>query len=92
MRKRYEEEKRELETLTRAKEESQNEFHSKDNSEAEENDVECKFDEEELEKELQEKKRILAKTVDMRLSCLGMLNTLYSRMGLEEQEKLVITP
>jgi hypothetical protein len=27
----------------------------------------------------------------MKLSCLGMLNTLYSRLGLQEQSKLVIT-
>jgi hypothetical protein len=36
-----------------------------------------------LEKELTEKKRILGKTTAMKLSCLGMLNTLYSRLGLQ---------
>lgn len=28
----------------------------------------------------------------MKLGCLGMLNTLYSRLGLPEQSKLTITP
>jgi hypothetical protein len=46
---------------------------------------------EELEKDLNEKKRILNKTTSMKLSCLGMLNTLYSRLGLQEQSKLIIT-
>ncbi len=36
-------------------------------------------------KKLQEKKRILKKATDVRLSCLGMLNTWYSRLGLPEQ-------
>jgi hypothetical protein len=45
-----------------------------------------------LEKELNEKRRILTKTTSMKLSCLGMLNTLYSRLGLAEQNSLTITP
>jgi hypothetical protein len=28
----------------------------------------------------------------MKLSCLGMLNTIYSRLGLSEQKSLIITP
>lgn len=28
----------------------------------------------------------------MKLGCLGMLNTLYTRLGLPEQDKLTITP
>ena len=45
-----------------------------------------------LEKETNEKKRILAKTTSMKLGCLGMLNTIYSRLGLPEQPNLTITP
>lgn len=45
-----------------------------------------------LEKETNEKKRILAKTTSMKLGCLGMLNTIYSRLGLPEQSNLTITP
>ena len=45
-----------------------------------------------LEKETSEKKRILVKTTSMKLGCLGMLNTIYSRLGLPEQASLTITP
>ena len=45
-----------------------------------------------LEKKLHEKQRVLKKVTDVKLSCLGMLNTWYSRMGLAEQTELVITP
>ena len=30
--------------------------------------------------------------MDIKLSCLGMLNTWYAKLGLPEQNKLVITP
>jgi hypothetical protein len=32
-----------------------------------------------------------AKATDVKLSCLGMLNTWYARMGLPEQNNLTIT-
>ena len=44
-----------------------------------------------LDKEASEKKRILTKTTSMKLGCLGMLNTIYSRLGLTEQPTLSIT-
>lgn len=47
---------------------------------------------EEIEKEANEKKRILMKTTTMKLDCLGMLNTIYCRLGLPEQASLTITP
>lgn len=45
-----------------------------------------------MEKEANEKRRILGKTTSMKLGCLGMLNTIYSRLGLSEQSRLTITP
>lgn len=47
--------------------------------------------EEELEKQLSEKKRMLTKATDVKLACLGMLNTWYVRLGLSEQKNLSIT-
>lgn len=47
--------------------------------------------EEELEKQLCEKKRMLTKATDIKLACLGMLNTWYVRLGLPEQKNLSIT-
>ncbi len=47
--------------------------------------------EEELEKQLSEKKRMLTKATDVKLACLGMLNTWYVRLGLPEQKNLWIT-
>ncbi len=47
--------------------------------------------EEELEKQLSEKKRMLTRATDVKLACLGMLNTWYVRMGLPEQKNLSIT-
>ena len=47
--------------------------------------------EEELEKQLYEKKRTLTKATDIKLACLGMLNTWYLKLGLTEQKNLVIT-
>ena len=35
---------------------------------------------------------MLAKATSMKLGCLGMLNTLYVRLGLKEQPNLTITP
>lgn len=48
--------------------------------------------EEVLMKKLQDKKRNLKKVTSVKLSCLGMLNTWYSKLGLPEQSELVITP
>lgn len=47
--------------------------------------------EEELEKKLHEKKRMLTKVTDVKLACMGMLNTWYARLGLPEQKDLTIT-
>ena len=41
-----------------------------------------------LERELHDKQRVLKKVTDIKLSCLGMLNTWYSRLGLPEQSNL----
>lgn len=60
--------------------------------EDEENMVVTEEDIDILEKETNEKKRILTKTTSMKLGCLGMLNTIYSRLGLTEQPALSITP
>ena len=38
-----------------------------------------------------EKKRMLTKATDVKLACLGMLNTWYVRLGLPEQKNLSIT-
>ena len=38
-----------------------------------------------------EKKRMLTKSTDIKLACLGMLNTWYVRLGLPEQKNLSIT-
>jgi len=35
---------------------------------------------------------MLTKTTDVKLACMGMLNTWYVRMGLPEQKNLTITP
>jgi hypothetical protein len=35
---------------------------------------------------------MLAKATSMKLGCLGMLNTIYNRLGLTEQPTLTITP
>lgn len=91
LQKKYEEQKRELETLNRAKEETED-LPAGDNNEEEEMEMNCTETIEELEKQLHEKRRILSKTTAMKLGCLGMLNTLYSRLGLPEQSKLTITP
>lgn len=34
---------------------------------------------------------MLTKATDVKLACLGMLNTWYSRLGLTEQKELCIT-
>ena len=34
---------------------------------------------------------MLAKTTDVKLACLGTLNTWYARLGLSEQKNLIIT-
>lgn len=47
--------------------------------------------EEEMQKRLHEKKRMLTKVTDVKLACLGMLNTWYGRLGLPEQKNLTIT-
>lgn len=33
----------------------------------------------------------MRKLIDTKLSCLGMLNTWYTQLGLPEQQELVIT-
>ncbi len=48
--------------------------------------------EENLIKKLHEKKRLLTKVTDVKLSCLGILNTWYSRLKLPQQTELLITP
>ena len=91
LQKKYEEQKRELETLSKAKDENEETCAGESNQE-EYCEMVTEEDLEELEKEANEKKRILTKTTSMKLGCLGMLNTIYSRLGLSEQSRLTITP
>ena len=90
LQKKYEEQKRELETLSKAKEDNQDV--SRDVVDDEEPFTVTEEDLENIQKEANEKKRILVKTTSMKLGCLGMLNTIYSRLGLTEQSTLTITP
>ena len=85
----YEEQKRELDTLNRA---SQDNSYQKPQEEEEDEDESTSENLEQLEKELGEKRRVLNKATAMKLGCLGMLNTLYTRLGLPEQSQLTITP
>lgn len=91
LQKKYEEQKRELETLNKAKEDHE-EANSGENNDEEDGETVREQDLQMLEKETSEKKRILVKTTSMKLGCLGMLNTIYSRLGLPEQASLTITP
>ena len=91
LQKKYQDQKRELETLNKAKEEGE-EFNGEEGCDEEEQMIVTEEDIDVLEKEANEKKRILTKTTSMKLGCLGMLNTIYSRLGLTEQPTLSITP
>lgn len=87
------EEKRDLDTLARAEEDTRERLKKQEELDAKfENEMEQLESEEALQKKLHEKQRTMKKVMDVKLSCLGMLNTWYAKLGLPEQSELTLTP
>ena len=87
------EEKRDLDTLARAEEDTRERLKKQEELDAKfENEMEQLESEEVLQKKLHEKQRTMKKVMDVKLSCLGMLNTWYAKLGLPEQSELTLTP
>lgn len=87
------EEKRDLDTLAKAEEDTEERKKKQEEIDAKfENEMKPTESEEVLQKKLHEKQRNLKKVMDVKLSCLGMLNSWYAKLGLPEQNSLILTP